>query len=106
LKLEICIISAALTARQKHDLQMVKIKFTDPAQEADGFVALSKRLRVICFPDQTYEIAKSGLKVLEELGIRYQVIAEEGFDRAYHALRNSPPTSDSLISGLWHRRFV
>lgn len=84
-----CIDDAA-----KHDLlncvQMVKIKFTDPGQEADGFVALSKRLRVICFPDQTYEIAKSGLKVLEELGIRYQVIAEEGFDRAYHALRKSP----------------
>ena len=54
-------ISAALTTRQKHDLlncvQMVKIKFTDPAQEADGFLALSKRLSVICFPDQTYEIA-------------------------------------------------
>jgi hypothetical protein len=86
--------STELTAWQKHGLlncvQMVKIKFADPAQEADGFLALSKRLSVICFPDQTYEIAKSGLSVLKELGIRYQVIAEEGFDRAYHALRNSP----------------
>jgi hypothetical protein len=69
---------------------MVKIKFTDPAQEADGFLALSKRLNLLCFPDQTYEIAKSGLAVLKELGFGYQVIAEEGFDAAYQALRNSP----------------
>jgi hypothetical protein len=70
-------------------MKMVRIKFTDAAQEAKGFVALAKRVRVMCFPDQTYEIAKPGLKILDELGIAYHVLTEEGFDRACHALRNS-----------------
>lgn len=70
------------------DMKMVKIKFVDAAKEAEGFVALAKRGRVICFADQSYEIAKSGLKILDQLGIAYEVLAEEGFDRACHALRN------------------
>lgn len=69
-------------------MQMVRIKFTDPAREAEGFVALAKRIRVICFADDTYEIARLGLKILDELGIAYQVLVEEGFDSAGHALRN------------------
>ena len=68
---------------------MVKIKFSNAAQEADGFLALSRRLRVICFSGQTYEFAQSGLAVFKELGIDYQVIREEGFDSACLALRNS-----------------
>ena len=71
-------------------MQMVRIKFGDPAKEAKGFVALAERIRVICLSDSTYEIAKSGLKILDDLGIDYEVVAEEGFDRACHALRNSP----------------
>jgi len=70
-------------------MQMVRIRFTKPAKEAEGFVALAKRLRVICLPEHTYEIAKSGLTILDDLGIAYTVIAEEGFDRACRALRNS-----------------
>jgi hypothetical protein len=69
-------------------MQMVRIKFADDRQEAQGFVALAKRLRVICLPGGIYEFAKSGIKLLDELGIPYQLIAEEGFDRACHALRN------------------
>ena len=71
-------------------MQMVKIRFGDPAKEAKGFVALAKNMRVICLANSTYEIAKSGLKILDDLGIDYEVLAEEGFDRACHALRNSP----------------
>ena len=70
-------------------MQMVRIRFPDARQEAEGFVALAKRLRVICFADNTYELGKSGLRILDELGISYEVIVEEGFDRACHALRNS-----------------
>jgi hypothetical protein len=69
-------------------MKMVKIKFADSATEAKGFVALAKQVRVICFADKTYEIAKSGLKILDDLKIPYEVLREEGFDRAYHALRN------------------
>jgi hypothetical protein len=70
-------------------MQMVRIKFSDAASEAEGFVALAKRVKVICFSDNTYEIARSGLKLLDDLGIAYDVLAEEGFDSACHALRNS-----------------
>ncbi len=70
-------------------MQMVRIKFTDAASEAEGFVALAKRVKVICFSDNTYEFARSGLKLLDELGIAYDVLAEEGFDSACRALRNS-----------------
>ena len=69
-------------------MQMVRIKFMDASREAEGFVALSRRIKVICFPDSTYEFGRGGLKLLEELGIAYNVIAEEGFDSAWHALRN------------------
>ena len=69
-------------------MQMVRIKFSDPATEADGFVALAKRLKVICFADNSYEFARFGLKVLDDLGIAYDVLAEEGFDSACHSLRN------------------
>jgi hypothetical protein len=68
---------------------MVKIRFGDTVTEAKGFLALAERMRVICLADSIYEIAKSGLKILDDLGIRYEVLAEEGFDRACHALRNS-----------------
>ena len=71
-------------------MQMVRIRFSDPAKEAKGFVALAERMSVICLAGSTNEIAKSGLKILNDLGIDYEVVAEEGFDRACHALRNSP----------------
>ena len=69
-------------------MQMVRIKFSNAASEADGFVALAKRVKVICFSDNTYEFARSGLKLLDELSIAYDILAEEGFDSACHALRN------------------
>jgi hypothetical protein len=69
-------------------MQMVRIKFSDAASEAEGFVALAKRVKVICFSDNTYEFARSALKLLDELEIAYDVLAEEGFDSACHALRN------------------
>src|SRR6266446_571697 len=70
-------------------MQMVRIKFANAAKEAEGFLALARQLKVICFADNTYEFPKSGLKILDELAIPYEVTAAEGFDRACHALRNS-----------------
>jgi len=69
-------------------MKWIRFKFADATREAEGFVALAKRTRVICLADNVYEIAKSGLAILNELGIQYEVLAEEGFDRACHALRN------------------
>jgi hypothetical protein len=57
-------------------MQMVKIRFTNPAKEAEGFVALAKWVHVVCFDDDTYEIAKPNLKILDELDISYEVLSE------------------------------
>ncbi len=59
------------------NVQLIRIRFTDATKEAQGFVALAKRLKVTCLPDDIYEIAKSGLAVLDELGIPYQILSEE-----------------------------
>jgi hypothetical protein len=69
-------------------MQMVRIKFSNAATEGEGFVALAKRVKVICFSDGTYEFARSGLKLLDDMGIAYELLAEEGFDSACHSLRN------------------
>jgi hypothetical protein len=60
-------------------MQMVRIKFSDTASEAQGFVTLAKRVKVMCFSDDGYEFARSGLRLLDELGIAYDVLAEKGF---------------------------
>jgi hypothetical protein len=54
-------------------MQMVRIKFSNSASEAEGFVALAKRVKVICFSDNTYEFARSGLRLLDESGIAYDL---------------------------------
>jgi hypothetical protein len=78
-----------LSVGQDKQMQMVRFKFAEEAREAEGMVALAKRVRVICFADDTYEIAKPSLRILDDLGIAYRVLVEEGFDGACHALRNS-----------------
>jgi len=70
-------------------MKLVKIQFADSASEAKGFVALAKEGRVVCFSDQTYEVAKPQLKILDRLRISYHILTEEGFDDVCHALRNS-----------------
>jgi len=70
-------------------MKLVKIQFTDSASEAKGFVALAKEGRVVCFADQTYEVAKPQLQILDRLHIPYRIVTEEGFDDVCHALRNS-----------------
>lgn len=67
-------------------MQMVKIRFTDPAKEAEGFVALAKQVRVICFADDTYEITKSHLKILDDLNIPYEVMRRSKFLPLYFSV--------------------
>jgi hypothetical protein len=67
-------------------MQMVRVRFTQASREAEGFVALAKRAKVICLPGDTYEIAKPVLKILDDLGFEYRVLVDEGFDSACCAL--------------------
>ena len=70
-------------------MQMVKIKFQSPAQDAQGALELAKRFTVICLPEDTYEVPSAALAMLDALPLSYCILETEGFDRAVRALRNS-----------------
>ncbi|MBU0567496.1 hypothetical protein KJ693_03905 [bacterium] len=70
-------------------MEMVKIKFKDKEADAKGLCGLAKRMKVVCLPDDVYEISSRGLKILDTLNIDYQILKKEGFDYAYSAIRNS-----------------
>jgi hypothetical protein len=67
-------------------MQMVKIKFQNPAQDAQGALELAKHFTVICLPEDTYEVPATALAVLDELHLSYCLLETEGFDRAVRAL--------------------
>lgn len=69
-------------------MQMVKIKFQMPAQDARGALELAKRYTVICLPEDTYEVPAAALALLDELQLSYCILETEGFDHAVRALRN------------------
>ena len=58
-------------------MQMVKIKFQNPAQDAQGALELAKRFTVICLPQDTYEVPTAALAVLDELSLSYRISSFE-----------------------------
>ena len=69
-------------------MKMVKVRFANPADDAVGALALAKQFKVICLPEDTYEVPHQALKVLDRLNLRYVLLETEGFDHAIRALRN------------------
>ena len=69
-------------------MKMVKIKFQDPGEDAQGALELAKRFTVICLPQDTYEVPETALAILDELHLAYCLLETEGFDHAVRALRN------------------
>ena len=69
-------------------MQMVKIKFQNPAEDARGALELAKHFTVICLPEDTYEVPEAALAILDELHLAYCLLETEGFDYAVRALRN------------------
>ena len=70
-----------------------KIKVPEGPASAKGLVAVMKRGRVICLPNETYIVPGPALEVLDGMGVSYEVISEEGLDGVVQALRN--PSSAS-----------
>jgi len=70
-------------------MKMVRIKFKGTENDAIGFLELSKRIRVVCLPEDTYEIPFSALKMIDSLDIPYTVIETEGFDNAIRKIRDT-----------------
>ena len=70
-------------------MQMVKIKFQNAVQDAQGALELAKHFTVICLPEDTYEVPSAALAMLDALHLAYCILETEGFDRAVRTLRNS-----------------
>ena len=68
-------------------MKMVRIKFKGTENDAIGFLELSKRIRIVCLPEDTYEIPFSALAMVDSLNIPYTVIETEGFDNAIRKIR-------------------
>ena len=69
-------------------MQMVKIKFHNPADDARGALELAQHFTVICLPEDTYEVPEAALTMLDELHFAYGLLETEGFDYAVRALRH------------------
>ena len=69
-------------------MKMVKIKFQNPGEDAQGALELAKRFTVICLPQDMYEVPEAALAMLDELHLPYCLLETEGFDYAVRALRN------------------
>ena len=69
-------------------MKMVKIKFQDPGEDAQGALELAKRFTVICLPQDMYEVPEAALAMLDELHLTYCLLETEGFDYAVRTLRN------------------
>lgn len=68
-------------------MKVVKIRFSDRESETKGIGRLMRKGRVICLPKNTYVIPQQGLKVLDEIPVAYELLAEEGLGYAYHLSR-------------------
>ncbi|MBM4045410.1 MAG: hypothetical protein FJ279_09865 [Planctomycetes bacterium] len=69
-------------------MQMARIRFAEK-DRAEGLVALARRIKVVCLPDDQYLIAEANLRLLDDLGLTYEVLAVEGFDSAVRKVRNT-----------------
>ena len=67
---------------------MVKLRFQNQADDAAGSLELAKHFKVICLPEDTYEVPDQAVMLLETLHLPYILLETEGFDHAIRALRN------------------
>ena len=70
-------------------MKLIKMRFPDLQARATGIAAITRRGRVICLPDQTFIVPAPALEFLDQVGLAYDVLAEEGWDSAVRTLRDS-----------------
>ncbi len=69
-------------------MKMVKIRFANREDSAKGIAKVMRRGQVVCLPENTFIVPEPALDVLNELGLAYEVLNEEGMDSVIHTLRN------------------
>jgi hypothetical protein len=70
-------------------MQMVKIQIPDGAERGESLLALMRRGRVVCFPDNVFVIPEPGLDLLRTMGVTFVELGRGGIDYAEKALRDS-----------------
>lgn len=76
-------------------VKMIKIRFQNPSDDARGSLELAKHFKVICLPDDIYEVPEEAINILQKVGIPVKLSKKEGFDEMLNMLRtirNSPST--------------
>jgi hypothetical protein len=75
-------------------MKMVRIRFADDAESARGIASIMRRGKVVCLPENTFIVPAPAIQVLDELGVSFQVVDEEGVDGVVSSLRD--PTSAAI----------
>ena len=63
-------------------MQMVKIRIIDGEKRADALLALMRRGRVVCFPDNVFIVPEPGLALLQGMGVSFEELGRGGIDYA------------------------
>ena len=70
-------------------MQMVKIRIVDAEKRAEALLALMRRGRVVCFPDDVFIVPEPALALLQGMNVPFQELGRGGIDYAEKALRYS-----------------
>ena len=74
-------------------MQVVKIRIADADKRAEALLAMMRRGRVVCFPDDVFVVPEGALELLRSMGVAFHEIGRGGIDYAEKALRDSLTTS-------------
>ena len=70
-------------------MQMIKIQIPDKRESAEAMMAMSRRGRVDCYPDDVYIVPEPALEVLKEMKVTYHELERGGIDYAEKTLRDT-----------------
>ena len=74
-------------------MKMVKIRFATRQESATGITKIMRRGRVVCLPDNTFIVPVPALEALAEMGLAYELLAEEDWDGVVRTLRDPAPAA-------------
>ena len=70
-------------------MQMVKIQIPSREDRVRCLIALARRGRVVCLPDDVFIVPEPALELLQSMSVSVNELGRGGFDYAEKALRDS-----------------
>jgi hypothetical protein len=74
-------------------MKFMRIRMSDPETHADGFYEIMRRGRIVCLPNDTFIVPTPALQVLDDMGVTYELLNEEGWDSVVRTLRTAAAAS-------------